>query len=116
MLSSKAKKKYEKFFLAFLGAGRDLVVVVLLPPPFLVLVLMQVLVLLLMPLAGAGASPPFSSSSSCFSRCSLLPLFLCSVLLQQRAARRETTYIPRINNTIRSTSHPQNEMFVLFSR
>jgi hypothetical protein len=82
-------------------------VVVVLPPPFLVLVLMQVLVLLLIPLVLVH-----------------LPLLLFLLVLlpllaaycRCSSARSCCNKEPRINNTIRSTSHPQTEMFVLFSR
>jgi hypothetical protein len=71
-----------------------LVVVVLLPSPFLVLVLMQVLVLLLMPLVLVHVLLLLFFSSSCFSRCSLLPLFLCSLLCnkEQHDVRPHTPY------------------------
>ena len=67
-----------------------LVVVLLLPPPFLVLVLMQVLVLLLMPLV-------LVHLLLLLFLIVLLPLLATAAvpllaLVQQRAARRETTY------------------------
>jgi hypothetical protein len=92
-----------------------LVVVVVLPPPFLVLVLMQVLVLLLIPLV-------LVHLPLLLFLLVLLPLLatatvpLLGLAATKSSTTCETTYIPRINNTIRSTSHPQNEMFVLFSR
>lgn len=66
------------------------VVVLLLPPPFLVLVLMQVLVLLLMPLV-------LVHLLLLLFLLVLLPLLATAAvpllaLVQQRAARRETTY------------------------